>query len=404
MTSEADSQVAAAFQPGPALELTETEAAVRESVEQGMARFPAAYWRERDAAHLFPHEFFDFAASQGWLGLVLPHRYGGTGLGISEAVVMLEAITRSGAGFSGASAIHMNVFGMNVVVRHGADEVREEILPKVASGACKVAFGVTERDAGLDTANIRTRAIRHGDRWSITGHKVWISTAQVADKILILARTAPAPADGPRTAGLTLFIADLDRSRVQIREIAKAGRHAVDSNELFIDGLEVPDAHRVGPEGHGFRLLLDGLNPERMLVAAEAVGIGRAALRLAVEYAKTRVVFGRPIGQNQGVQFPLADLHARLESAWLLTLHAARLYDNDRPCAAEANSAKLLGAEYGFAAADQAMQTLGGYGYATEYDVERLWREAKIARLAPVSPELILSFLAEHVLGLPRSY
>ncbi len=367
-------------------------------------RFPLPYWRDLDATGKFPHEFFDFAADQGWLGIVIPEAYGGSGRGISEAAVVLEAVARSGAGLSGTSAIHMNVFGVNVVVKHGSDEMKQEVLPKVADGRMKVAFGVTEPDAGLDTTSITTSARRQGDDWVISGRKVWISTAQVADKILLLARTRAKEDCERRTDGLTLFFTDLDRSRIDVKEIPKTGRAAVDSNELFIDDLVVPDSDRVGEEGKGFRLLLDGLNPERLLVAAEAVGIGRAALRLAVDYAKQRNVFGRPIGMNQGIQFPLAECYAKLELAWLMVERGAAMYDRGQPCAAEANISKLYGAEYGFEAADVAMQTLGGFGYAKEYDVERLWREVKLTRIAPVSPELIKCYIGEQILGLPRSY
>lgn len=367
-------------------------------------RFPPPYWRELDAAGRFPHEFFEFAAAQGWLGIVIPEEYSGSGRGIAEAAIVLEAVARSGAGLSGTSAIHMNIFGVNVVIKHGSVEMKADALPAVTAGRMKVAFGVTEPSAGLDTTSITTTARRDGNSWRINGRKVWISTAQIADKILLLARTTPKEHCARRTDGLTLFFTDLDRSRIDVREIAKAGRAAVDSNELFIDDLVVPDEHRVGPEGAGFRLLLDGLNPERLLVAAEAIGIGRAALRIAVEYAKTRVVFGRPIGMNQGIQFPLAECFGKLELAWLMVERGADRYDAGQPCGAEANIAKLFGAEFGFEAADVAMQTLGGYGYAKEYDVERLWREVKLTRIAPVSPELIKAFIGERVLGLPRSY
>jgi acyl-CoA dehydrogenase len=385
------------------LELTETQLAIRQSVEKGMQKFPLSYWRAADEAEQFPHEFFDFAAAQGWIGIAIPEEYGGAGLGISEAAVMLEAIARVG-GLSATSAIHLNVFGVNVVVKNGSDAMRRAVLPEVAAGRMKVAFGVTEPDAGLDTSAITTRAVRDGDKWRVNGQKVWISTAQVAHKILLLTRSTEPSAGGSKVDGLTLFLTDLDRSRIDVREIKKAGRSAVDSNELFIDDLIVDDTDMVGAEGEGFRLLLDGLNPERLLVAAEAIGIGRGALDIAVEYAKTREVFGRPIGANQGVQFPLADIFARLESAWLMVLHGSAKYDHGEPCGKEANIAKLLGAEYGFAAADQAMQTLGGFGYSAEYHVERLWREVKLCRIAPVTPELILAYIAKNILGLPRSY
>lgn len=386
------------------LTLNSSQREVQEMVDAGMRSFPAEYWRERDATATFPHEFFSFAAKHDWLGIAMPAEYGGAGLGIGEAAVMLEAVARSGAALTATSAIHMNVFGTNVVVKHGTPEQKQRILPQVIAGDMKVAFGVTEPDAGLDTSAIATRAVRDGDRWRINGRKVWITTAQVAHRVLLLTRTSEPDPDEPAWKGLTLFLAPLDRERIAVHEIRKAGRAAVDSNELFIDDLVVDDDDRIGDEGMGFRLLLDGLNPERVLVAAEAIGIGRAALARAAQYARERHVFGRPIGMNQGVQMPLAAIYARLECAWLMVLRGAELYDSGQPCGAEANIAKLLGAEYGFRAADQAMQTLGGFGYAAEYDVERMWRESKLCRLAPVTPELILTYLAERQLGLPRSY
>lgn len=388
---------------GAAWDLSEDQLSIKKAVDDGMRKFSLGYWREIDKAHEFPHEFFQFAAAQGWLGVAMPAQYGGAGLGISEAVMMMEAIARAGA-LSAASAVHMNVFGTNVVVKHGSEEMKAQYLPEIVAGRMKVAFGVSEPDNGLDTTSLKTWARRDGDDWVVNGRKVWITTAQHADKILLLARTSdPAPGES-KAAGLTLFFTDLDRSRIQVTEIEKTGRAAVDSNELFIDDLRVPNRDIVGVEGNGFRQLLDGLNPERLLVASEAIGIGRAALSIAVEYAKERVVFNRPIGQNQGVQFPLADSFARLESAWMMVMRGASLYDRGLDCGAEANIAKYLGGEYGFEAADRAMQTLGGYGYAKEYHVERLWREVKLCRLAPISPELILCYLAERKLGLPRSY
>jgi acyl-CoA dehydrogenase len=383
--------------------LTEAQDAVREDVSAGMLKFPRGYWREHDRLGEFPHEFFDFAAQQGWLGLVMPVEYGGAGLGISCGIVLLEGVARVG-GLSATSAIHMNVFGLNVVAKHGHDEMRAAIIPEVIAGRRKVAFAVTEPDSGLDTSSIRTRGTYRDGKWHVNGRKVWISTAQIADKILILARTAEPRPGKSKLDGLTLFFTDLDRSRIDVREIRKAGRAAVDSNELFIDDLVVDEADVVGRPGDGFKLLLDGLNPERLLVASEAVGIGRGALDIAVDYARSREVFGRPIGANQGVQFPLADSHARLHAAWLTVVEGARKYDSGQSCGADANIAKYLGAEAGFQAADRAMQALGGYGYAAEYDVERLWREVKLCRIAPVTPELILAFLAEKELGLPRSY
>jgi acyl-CoA dehydrogenase len=384
-------------------ELSENQESIQASVNEGMAKYPLDYWRALDKAGEFPNDFFKFAAAQGWLGIAMPSQYGGAGLGISEAVMMMEGVARGG-GLSAASAIHMNVFGTNVVVKHGSDEMRDAYLPDIVEGRMRVAFGVSEPDSGLDTTSLRTRAVRKGSDWVINGRKVWISTAQVADKILLLTRTREPEPGRSKADGLTLFFTDLNRDHITVTEIEKTGRSAVDSNELFIDDLPVPDRDMVGEEGRGFRMLLDGLNPERLLVASEAIGIGRKALEIAVEYAKERHVFGRPIGVNQGVQFPLADSYARLESAWLTVLRGASLYDRGKDCGAEANTAKYLGGEYGFQAADRAMQTLGGFGYAKEYHVERLWREVKLCRIAPVSPELILCFLAERKLGLPKSY
>lgn len=386
----------------PSFELSDSQLAIQESVTGGMKRWPLEYWHERDETATFPHDFVEFAAEQGWLGVAMPEQYGGSGLGISEAAVMLEGVAKVG-GLTAASAIHMNVFGTNVVVKHGSEELKNEIVPEVVAGRTKVAFGVTEPNTGLDTTSLTTRAVKRGDDWVINGRKVWISTAQVANKILLLTRTSDRD-PAKKTAGLTLFLTDLDRTKIDVREIHKTGRAAVDSNELFIDDLVVPDAHRVGEVGRGFIHLLDGLNPERVLVAAEAVGMGRGALSIAVEYAKERIVFGRPIGTNQGVQFPLALAYANLEAAWLMALRGAALYDHGKECGAEANIAKYLAGEAGFGAADRAMQTLGGFGYAREYHVERFWREVRLSRIAPVTPELIFAYLAENKLGLPRSY
>lgn len=388
---------------GDPWDLSENQESIRTSVNDGMKKFPLDYWRGVDKAGEFPDEFFSFAAAQGWLGIAMPTEFGGAGLGISEAVMMMEGVARGG-GLSAASAIHMNVFGTNVVVKHGSDEMCKAYLPDIVQGKMRVAFGVSEPDSGLDTTSLRTRAVRDGSNWVVNGRKVWISTAQVADKILLLTRTREPEPGRSKADGLTLFFTDLDRNHITVTEIEKTGRSAVDSNELFIDDLRVPQRDMVGEEGRGFRMLLDGLNPERLLVASEAIGIGRKAIEIATEYAKERHVFGRPIGANQGVQFPLADSYARLESAWLTVLRGASLYDRGKDCGAEANTAKYLGGEYGFQAADRAMQTLGGYGYAKEYHVERLWREVKLCRIAPVSPELILCYLAERKLGLPKSY
>jgi acyl-CoA dehydrogenase len=334
----------------------------------------------------------------------MPEEFGGAGLGISEATVMMQAVAESGACMSGASAIHMNIFGLNPVVVFGTPAQKQRFLPPLIAGQEKACFGVTEPNTGLNTTELKTRAEKRGDRYIINGQKIWISTAQVADRILLLARTTPLDQVKRKTDGLTLFYTKLDRAKVEVRLIHKMGRHGVDSNMLFFDGLEVPEEDRIGAEGEGFRLILHGLNPERILIAGEAVGIGQAALSRAANYARTREVFGRPIGQNQGIQHPLARCWAQLEAAGLLTMKAAALYDAGRECGAESNAAKYLAAEAGFAAAEAAVLTHGGMGYAQEYQVERYFRESMIPRIAPVSRELILSHIAEKVLGQPKSY
>ena len=384
--------------------LTAEQEALRDAVTRLCARFPAAWWRARDADGRFPAEFHRAMADAGFLGICMPEAVGGAGLGITEAAIMMQAVAESGAGMSGASAIHMNIFGLTPVVAFGTPEQQARMLPPLIRGEEKACFAVTEPDAGLDTGRITTRAERRGSRYVLTGQKIWTSTAQVADRVLILARTTPADQVRRKTDGLTLFYAPLNRRRVEVREIPKMGRHAVDSNALFLDGLEVEEADRIGAEGEGFAGILHGLNAERILVAAEAVGIGFVAIRRAADYAKDRMVFGRPIGANQGVQHPLAERWMALEAARLMTMQAAWRHDQRLPCGTEANAAKYLAGEAGFQAAQTAVMTLGGYGYATEYDVERLFRESLIPRIAPVTPQLILCFIAERVLGLPRSY
>ena len=378
--------------------------AIRAAVQHVCRRFDDAYWRACDEAHEFPWDFYRAMAAGGWVGIAIPEEHGGGGRGITEAALVLEEVAASGAAMNGASAIHLSIFGMEPVVRHGSPELRARYLPRVAAGDLHVAFGVTEPDAGTETTAITTRAVRDGEVYRVRGRKVWTTKAPYCEKVLLLVRTTPKEECARRTDGLTLLLADLQRPEVEIRPIAKAGRNAVVSCEVVYDDLEVPVADRVGEEGAGFRYLLDGLNPERVLVAAEAIGIGRAALRKATEYARHRVVFGRPIGQNQGLAFPLAECHARLQAAAMVVREAAWRYDHGLPCGEHANTAKFLAADAGYRAADQAVQTLGGFGYAKEYDVERYWREARLMRLAPVSQELALAYLAEHVLGLPRSF
>ena len=384
--------------------LTSDQEAVCAAVDKICARFPEDYWRERDREGGFPHELHRALAEDGWLGIAMPEAHGGAGLGITEAALMMQTIAQSGAGMAGASAVHMNIFGLNPVIVFGTDAQKRRMLPPLIAGQDKACFAVTEPDAGLDTTRLKTRAVRKGDCYVLDGAKIWISTAQVANKMLILARTTPIDETEKPAAGLSLFYTDLDRSRVEVREIEKMGRKAVDSNQLFIDGLEVPLDDRIGEEGRRFEYLLHGLNPERILIGAEAIGLGRAALRRATTYARERVVFGRPIGQNQAIQHPLAERWMELEAANLMVLQAAWQYDNGMPCGAAANAAKYLAGEAGFKTCETAVMTLGGYGYAKEFHVERYMREIMIPRIAPVSPQLILCYIAEKVLGLPKSY
>ena len=385
-------------------EFSEDQATIRRAVAELAAKFDDQYWMEKDAAHEFPTEFYQAFADGGWLGITIPEEYGGHGFGITEAALLLEEVSASGAGMNGASSMHLSIFGMHPVIVHGSEEMKRENLPRIVNGDLHVCFGVTEPGAGLDTTRITTFARRDGSDYVINGRKVWISKAMESEKVLLLTRTTRFEDVEKKTDGLTLFLTDLDRDHIDIQPIRKMGRNAVSSNELFIDDLRVPEAHRVGAEGHGFRYILDGLNPERMLVAAEALGLGRAALRRAVRYGNERVVFGRPIGMNQGLQFPLADSLARLDAAELALRKATWLYDNGKPCGREANTAKYLCADAGFDAADRALQTHGGMGYSEEYHVARYFREARLLKIAPLSQEMVLNYLGEHVLGLPRSY
>jgi len=383
--------------------LSAEQRAIVEAVESLCARFDADYWAECEQSASFPHAFHAAIARAGWLGIAMPEAYGGAGLGILEAALMLQSVAASGAGMSGASAIHMNIFGLHPVVVFGTPQQKARWLPALIRGDEKACFAVTEPDTGLNTLKLRTTARRDGDHYVVDGQKIWISTAQVAQKMLLLARTTPLE-ESQGTKGLSLFYVDLDRQHVSVHEIDKMGRKAVDSNLLFIEGLRVPVHDRIGEEGEGFSYILHGLNPERILVAAEAVGLGRAALARASTYARERVVFDRPIGMNQAIAHPLARCWMELEAAYWVTLQAAWLYDRGEACAAQANSAKYLAGEAGFRACETAVMTHGGMGYAREYHVERYLRESLIPRIAPVSRELILSYVAEKVLGLPRSY
>ena len=384
--------------------VTQQQRDVRDLAEHICDAFDESYWLAKDESGEFPEEFYRAVADAGLLGIAMPEEYGGSGLGIAEAAVLMQTIAESGACMSGASSIHMNIFGLNPVVVFGSDAQRRRMLPPLIRGEHKACFAVTEPDAGLNTAKIRTKAEWRGDHYVISGQKVWISTAQVANKMLILARTTPYEQVKRKTDGLSLFYTDLDRVHVEVRAIRKMGRHAVDSNMLFIDGLKVPEADRIGTEGDGFRMILHGLNPERILIAAEAVGIGSAAIRKAAAYAKERVVFDRAIGEYQGIQHPLAKCWMQLEAAKLMVMKAASLYDSKEDCGLEANSAKYLAAEAAAEACQTAVLTHGGMGYSAEYHVERYLRESFIPRIAPISPHMILNFVAEKALGLPKSY
>ena len=384
--------------------LNENEQTIRDTTLKLASEFNDDYWLEKDKVGGFPEDFYSKFADDGWLGIAMPEKYGGAGLGITEASLMMQAVAESGAGMSGASALHMNIFGLKPVEIFGNEEQRQRFLPPLIKGKEKACFAVTEPNTGLDTTKLKTKATPDGNGYVVNGSKIWISTAQVADKVLLLTRTTDIEDVRKPTEGLTLFYTDLDRDRIEVREIDKMGRKAVDSNMLFIDGLKVPIEDRIGEEGMGFRYIIEGMNPERILIAAEAIGIGRAALARATQYAKDRIVFGRQIGQNQAIQHPLAKCWAELEAANLMTMKAAALFDEGKPCGAEANAAKYLAGEAGFEACQTAVMTHGGLGYAKEYQVERYMREVMVTRIAPISPQLVLSFLAERVLGLPKSY
>lgn len=376
---------------------------VREAARTLARKFPLSYWRECDKEEKYPWDFVKAFAKAGWMGILMPEEYGGMGLGLTEAAIMLQEVAASGAAMSGGSAMGFYVFPPQPILRHGSEAMKRKYLPSLAKGEMLMAFGVTEPTSGVDTSRIRTKAEKKGDRWVINGQKVWITNAQNAQKILLLARTTPRDEKRPLD-GMTLFFADLDRKHCDVRVIDKLGRAAVDSNEVFIDNLEVAEEDVVGEVGRGFYHLLDGLNPERIVVGMQAIGIGRAALDLAVNYANSRIIFDRPIGQNQAVAHPLAVCWMRLEAAQQVAMRAAMLYDTNQSCGPEANTAKFLGADAGYQACDQALQTHGGFGYAKEYHVERLWREVRLLRLAPISQEMVCNYISNKVLGLPKSY
>lgn len=385
-------------------ETTDEHQLIRDAIGKICADFPDEYWSKCDDGHLFPWDFYNALAEAGWIGIAIPEQYGGSGRGITEASIVLEEVAASGAAMNGASSVHLSIFGMHPVVKYGSEDMKQKYLPRVAAGDLHVAFGVTEPDAGTDTSSIKTTARLDGDQYLVKGRKVWTTKALDSERVLLLVRTESREAVAKRTEGMTLLLAELQRPEVTISPIDKVGRNAVASCEVVYDDLPVHQTDRVGEEGKGFRYLLDGLNAERILVAAEALGIGRAAMRRAVGYANEREVFGRPIGQNQGVSFPLGEAQMRLDAAELMIRKASWLIDHGEPCGAEANMAKWLAADAAFQAADQAVQTHGGFGYAREFHVERYWREARLMRIAPISQEMILNYVTEHVLELPRSY
>jgi acyl-CoA dehydrogenase len=384
--------------------LNEDQQAIRDAVAKVCAQFDAEYWRRTDETGIWPEEFTKAMADGGWLGIAMPEEVGGSGMGLMEASIMMQTVARSGAGFSGASSIHLNIFGAKPIEKFGTPEQRMTHLPKIISGEQKMCFAVTEPNSGLDTSSLETKAERTPKGYVINGRKIWTTGAQRADKILIIARTTPKEKASKPYLGLSLFYTDMDRTRIEAKPIPKMGRKAIECNMLYFDGVEIPKEDLIGEEGHGFKYLMQGLNPERVLFAVEAIGLWFCALERATTYARERVVFGRPIGQNQGVAHPLARCWAELSAAELLAYKAARLYDLNLECGAEANAAKYLGAEAGFNACEASVLAHGGMGYAREYDVERYMREAMIARIAPVSREMILNFISERVLGLPKSY
>jgi acyl-CoA dehydrogenase len=386
------------------IDFTDEQRQIQENVTRLCAEFGDDYWLKRDSDGQFPEDFCQMIADQGYMGIAMPEEYGGAGLGITEAAILMQAISGSGAGNGGVSSVSLGIFGLNPVVKYGTEEQKARMLPPVISRQDIACFGVTEPNTGLDTTRLKTKAVRQGDRYIVHGQKTWMSTAQVANKVLLIARTADESETARPMDGLTLFFTDLDRSKVEIREIEKMGRKCVDSNQVFIDGLEIPVENRIGEEGKGFRYLLDGINPERILIAAGLVGLGRQALKRATDYANDRVVFGRPIGQNQAIQHPLAQSWAELEAANLMAFRAAELYDRKEDAGAMANAAKYLAGEAAFNACNNAILTHGGMGYAKEFHVERYLREAIIHRIAPITPHMVLCYIAERVLGLPKSY
>jgi acyl-CoA dehydrogenase len=384
--------------------LTEDQQNIREAVLRHCSQFSDDYWLDHDRTGEYPNDFHASMAEAGWLGIAMPESVGGSGLGITEAAVMMQAVAESGGGMTAASSIHGPVFGLEPVLLFGTEDQQQRMIPPIISGQEKMCFAVTEPNTGLDTTSLKTRAERVEGGYRVNGEKIWITNAHVADRMLLIARTTPLDEVRKKTEGLTLFYTRLDRDRIEHRLIPKMGRHAVGSNMLFISDLFIPEEDRIGEEGQGFKILLKGLNPERVLLGAEATGLGRVAIQRASKYAQERIVFGRPIGQNQGIQHPLAKAWMQVEAASLMVFKAATLFDKGEDCGIEANSAKYLAAEAGYEACQTAVMSMGGMGYAQEYHVERYLREVLIPRIAPVSPHQIMNFIAERVLELPKSY
>jgi acyl-CoA dehydrogenase len=377
---------------------------IRDAIRGICAKFSDEYWRRKDKEKTFPEDFYQAIASGGWLGIAVPEEYGGAGMGMAGALAMMQTIAECGGGMNGGTAVKINVFGLNSIVRHGSEDQKRRMIPDVIGGRRKVCFGITEPDVGLNTTQLKTRAVRDGDHYVVTGAKTWISTAQEADQVLLLARTTPLEQVSKPSEGLSLFLTPMDREHVEVREIERMGRCAVDANQVFFDGLRIPVEDRIGEEGRGLRYVFDSMNPERMVVAAEAIGIGRAALRKATQYARERVVFGNPIGHYQGIQHPLARCWMALEAANLMACQAATLFDEGKPCGLQANAAKFLGSKAGYDACETAILTLGGNGFAKDFDVERYLRDIFVARIAPITDQLVFSYIAERALGLPKSY
>jgi acyl-CoA dehydrogenase len=384
--------------------LTDDQQNIRDAVLKHCSQFTDDYWLERDREGEFPHDFYASIAEAGWLGIAMPESVGGAGLGITEAAIMMQAVAESGGGMTASSAIHIPVFGLEPVVLFGTEEQQQRMIPPIITGKEKMCFAVTEPNTGLDTTSLKTRAERVPGGYCVNGEKIWITCAHVADKMLIIARTTPLEEVKKKTEGLSLFYTTLDRTKIETRIIPKMGRHAVGSNMVFISDLFIPEEDRIGAEGQGFKILLQGLNPERVLLGAEAVGLGRVALQKASRYARERIVFGRPIGQNQGIQHPMAKAWMQVEAANLMVMKAATLFDKGAECGVEANAGKYLAAEAGFEACQTAMMSMGGMGYAQEYHIERYLREVLVPRIAPVSMHQIMNYIAERVLELPKSY